>query len=1060
MGKIQATLRFAAALMVASGMVAFLPSTTVLATTSNAPPVANINGTNWVQLSTAAQLEYIDNHQTSDIQTGSSTTYPEAHIELMNTIVLPNGYSWTPLGTSSSNPFDGVFNGNGYEVKNVSVTGPIPDAGFFGVSNGVVKKVGVEGTFSTNDATSNVGGLMGFQNSGTISDSYATGSVSGGANNGGLVGYQNSGTVSDSYATGSVSGAANNGGLVGHQAGGSISDSHATGSVSGSGSDNGGLVGMADGTISDSYAAGFVSGSGSDNGGLVGMADGTISDSYAAGFVSGGTYNGGLVGQLAGGATATISDSYATGSVATGGSTSLNGGLVGYKYSGTISESYFDKDTTGMSTGVGGASSSSGVHAESTTNMQTPSTFSSWNTSDWALLNGYYPLLKWQIGTTMSVTPTVVGAGGKVTVTGSVYSNAGTPLSGINVNLTGNSSGTWALSPVKTGANGDYTGTWTAPKTTQNVIVTATVHGTTVQQHNTVQVQAYTVTYNGNGATGTVPMDGNTYKSGDSVTVAGVGNIINTGNTFAGWNTKANGSGTSYAAGSTMTIGSSNVTLYAQWTANTHSLSYNGNGNTGGSVPSGSDLAYNTTVTIPNNTGNLVRTGYTFVGWNTKANGSGTSYAAGSTLTIGTSNITLYAKWTANKYTVTFNSNGGSSINSEAVAYNGMATKPTDPTKTGYTFAGWYSNSRLTTPSTFSTPVTGNETLYAKWTANKYTVTYKGNSSTGGTMPTDSNTYTIGMNATVLGDGTLAKTGYTFSGWNTKADGTGTRYASGSTLAMNASNVTLYAQWRVAPSISMSSTLPNVLQGTPYDQELQGTGGLSPYTFTIASGSLPNGLTLQSDGSLVGTPQQSGTFHFTVQIKDHAGTTTTKSVSLYVIPTAPRGYLKTVDTKQVVGGSGGTLITKSGDTRATLIVTSGTFANPLQMDITSGTVPGNLIPKDWNLVEAYGVNFDGQYTPSKPMSFALLNQAITPQSKVYKIVNGKLIPVTATVTKGKAAIPFITDPDFVVLQPKPVPHATKPVTGFPAFSWAAGGLFSILTGGLALWWQRRRKNLE
>ncbi|MFD2874989.1 InlB B-repeat-containing protein [Paenibacillus rhizoplanae] len=92
-------------------------------------------------------------------------------------------------------------------------------------------------------------------------------------------------------------------------------------------------------------------------------------------------------------------------------------------------------------------------------------------------------------------------------------------------------------------------------------------------------------------------------------------------------------------------------------------------------------------------------------------------------------------------------------------------------------------------------------TLYAQWTANPtYTVTYNGNGSTGGTVPTDSNPYAQNATVTVLGNtGSLEKTGNTFTGWNTAADGTGAPYVANATFSMGAANVTLYAQWTVSP---------------------------------------------------------------------------------------------------------------------------------------------------------------------------------------------------------------------------------------------------------------------
>ena len=149
-----------------------------------------------------------------------------------------------------------------------------------------------------------------------------------------------------------------------------------------------------------------------------------------------------------------------------------------------------------------------------------------------------------------------------------------------------------------------------------------------------------------------------------------------------------------------------------------YGVTYNGNGSTGGSVPvDGNAYVAGATVTVLSNTGNLVKTGYTFAGWNTQANGGGTFYSGNGTATfgMGSANVTLYAQWTINNYTVSFDSNGGSAVASQTVAYSGTAAQPAAPTKTGNTFAGWYSDAGLTSAFSFATPITGDITLYAKW---------------------------------------------------------------------------------------------------------------------------------------------------------------------------------------------------------------------------------------------------------------------------------------------------------------------------------------------------------
>lgn len=162
---------------------------------------------------------------------------------------------------------------------------------------------------------------------------------------------------------------------------------------------------------------------------------------------------------------------------------------------------------------------------------------------------------------------------------------------------------------------------------------------------NSCPLSSYTVTYNGNGNSyGTVP-DPVTFNSGSATTVASVGSMTKLGYTFAGWNTAANGSGTSYPAGTNITV---EATLYAQWAAIPYYLAYNGNGNTTGTAPvdGSSPYTYGGTVTVKSNTGLLTKTGHNFNGWNTLADGSGTAYAPNATFNISTA-TTLYAQWTA-----------------------------------------------------------------------------------------------------------------------------------------------------------------------------------------------------------------------------------------------------------------------------------------------------------------------------------------------------------------------------------------------------------------------------
>ena len=270
-------------------------------------------------ISNAAELESF----AQSVNTGKS--YHGETVVLTDNIDLSGISNWTPIGTSTNwHYFDGTFDGNGYVISNLTITGGNENAGLFGyVFEGVIKNVGLE--VVNVEGGQNTGGLVGIS-WGKIENCYVhiTGKVSGTEYVGGLVGYGVD--IIDSYATGNVEGDTNYvGGLVGFHDSGEIRTSHATGNVTGAGGYSGGLVGWNENgsSITDSYATGNVTANGGGTaGGLVGNNKGTISNSYATGNVNGNDEVGGLVGYHEG----VINRCYATGEV-TGGT--LVGGLVG-----------------------------------------------------------------------------------------------------------------------------------------------------------------------------------------------------------------------------------------------------------------------------------------------------------------------------------------------------------------------------------------------------------------------------------------------------------------------------------------------------------------------------------------------------------------------------------------------------------------------------------------------------------------------------------------------------------------------------------------------------------
>ncbi|MCH7567992.1 MAG: LamG domain-containing protein [Nanoarchaeota archaeon] len=318
-------------------------------------------------------------------------------------------------------------------VKNVTIFGSFTAGGLMGLTlYGII-----EGTYAEDVKVQGqggfVGGLIGRMQHTNITDSYATGNVSGGMSVGGLIGsfrgsmiFASSVTIKNSYSFGIVNGSYNVGGLVGITVGkvnitnsfssskvsgrssvggfigrtrvgargNFISNSYATGDVLGS-NNVGGFLGYNRGTISNSYSTGHVLGDGrlpenSNVGGLLGYNDGgTVNNSYSTGDVVGRENVGGLLGQN--NENGIISNSYSTGSVS--GFSAGGGGLVGInQMGGLISNSYWDIETSGQTTSAGGV-------GKTTAQMKRQNTFTNWDfVRVWDIAEDItYPFLRWQL---------------------------------------------------------------------------------------------------------------------------------------------------------------------------------------------------------------------------------------------------------------------------------------------------------------------------------------------------------------------------------------------------------------------------------------------------------------------------------------------------------------------------------------------------------------------------------------------------------------------------------------------------------------------------------------
>ncbi|MDR3321540.1 MAG: hypothetical protein LBS93_03755, partial [Synergistaceae bacterium] len=275
------------------------------------------------QISDPSELAYM----AQEVNLGNSSYDDESYILTADLNMNGGLYYWTQIGTYTDR-FEGNFNGNNHTISNLSINTPaVSCIGLFGFAQGgaVIENVVLANVNITGDMY--VGTLVGSLLAGTVLNcAVTTGSVNGSFSVGGLVGDMGASSQVDRCTAGvNVTGAADEiGGLVG-LSGGSITNSAASGSVSGQ-DFTGGLIGYTSGAVSNSAASGSVSGQNAI-GGLVGTsyAGGTVSNSAAIGDVSGTLEVGGLMGNDTGG---TISGSAASGGVS---GPSTVGGFIGWK---------------------------------------------------------------------------------------------------------------------------------------------------------------------------------------------------------------------------------------------------------------------------------------------------------------------------------------------------------------------------------------------------------------------------------------------------------------------------------------------------------------------------------------------------------------------------------------------------------------------------------------------------------------------------------------------------------------------------------------------------------
>lgn len=455
--------------------------------------------------------------------------------------------------------------------------------------------------------------------------------------------------------------------------------------------------------------------------------------------------------------------------------------------------------------------------------------------------------------------------------------NAGSDENAENYICVDTENGTGTTGASVTPALKTYEG-FTAPNT-QTVTIAA--DGSTVVNYYYTR-NSYTVSLSP--GTGIASVSGaGTYAYGATVTIDAV---VENGYSWQQWSDGNADKRRSF------TMGASDVSLTAQATLSQYTITYDLAGGTllGSDENPGSYTVESEDITLANPT----KIGYAFAGWT----GAGLD-GASETVTIAqgsTGNRAYTATWTANRYAITYAGMDGAEAGGHQPASHtyGTATTVSDPTKTGYTFAGWLVNdgSEAVKNLTLGAEAyTADIILTATWTANHYTVAFDANGGSG-TMAPQAFTYDA---AQALAAASFTRAGHTFEGWNTAADGSGTSFADGANVvnlsAEDSGRVTLYAQWTEDAKYSLSGQV----------NESDGTGAAGATVILMQGAEKIAKTTTDSRGHYVFTNIPAGAYNIVTE-KGDVTTTTMVTVD---------ADHETIDTITLPEGSKNTIVDNS-----------------------------------------------------------------------------------------------------------------------------------------------------